>query len=67
MSGPTPFAESNALLALDDDAPDYPEARESLSDFSIGELLNLERQAKRLVDLCRTMANEKRNEIEDGA
>lgn len=66
MNPPTPFVEANALLALEDD-PDYDAAREHLSDQSIGELYALERQAKRLFEFCRVLANERRDEIEDGS
>ena len=65
MSTPTPFIEANALLALDDGAPDYDDARSHLNELSIGELYTLQRQAKRLVELCRVVADEKRDEIED--
>jgi hypothetical protein len=65
MTTPTPFIEANALLALDDGAPDYDDARSHLVELSIGELYALERQAKRLYEFCRVIANEKRDEIED--
>jgi hypothetical protein len=61
---PTPFIEANALLALDDGAPDYDEARSSLVLLSMGELYALERQARRLAELCRVIANEQRDELE---
>jgi hypothetical protein len=64
MNTPTPFIESNALLALDDGPPDYADARSHLGELSIGELYALERQAKRLAELCHVMAAEKRDEIE---
>ena len=62
----TPFVEANALLALEDGPPDYAAAREHMSDLSMGELNALEHQAERLAALCREMARERRNEIEDG-
>jgi hypothetical protein len=67
VSAPTRFIEANALLALDDGAPDYDEARSHLAELSIGELYTLQRQAKRLVELCRVVADEKRDEIEGGS
>jgi hypothetical protein len=50
MSGPTNFAESNALLALQ--SGDEAEARRLLADFFPGELGRLADAADKLSDLC---------------
>lgn len=59
---PTNFSESNALLALDQDQPDYAEARAILADYSKGELIKLRKQADRLSDFCDVLLAEKREE-----
>jgi hypothetical protein len=57
---PTPFVESNALLALtgaDPDQPGYTDlARKILSGSTRGELIKLARVADELSALCQDMA-----------
>lgn len=65
MAAPTPFVEANALIALEDGPPDYDEARSYLVELSMAELSALEAQAKRLMEFCRVLHNEKRDEIEE--
>lgn len=63
MPGWTPYSEANALLALDDGAPDYDAARASLSDYSISELCALRRQADRLANFMQELIGEKRDQL----